>query len=89
LIIDVAYKDKKPPKKLQDNLKKMTINCVDMIELETSKVGFWRNAYKQKNLRSLLDDILLYTGIDQIYHNKSKIVSELMKLAKHRTEENL
>ena len=88
LLIDIAYNEKKPPKKLRESLKKMTINCVDVIELEISKVGFWGNPYKQRNLRALLDDILLYSGIDTIYDHKPKIVAELMKLARHRSENN-
>jgi type I restriction enzyme, R subunit len=86
LILDIAYHEKKIPEEQEEQLQKMTINSVDIIESEVSKVGFWGNAYKQRTLRSMLDDILLYSGIEQIYETKGKIVSELVKLAKHRFE---
>ena len=45
---------------------------------------FYDQYYEVELARPNLD-----TYLQDIYHNKSKIVSELMKLAKHRTEENL
>ena len=64
----------------------MTIDIVNVIALEISKVGFWGNPHKEKCLRALIDDILLYSKIPQFVDKKEQIVSDFMKLAKNRKE---
>lgn len=85
MLKEIAYKNKKISKESQDELKKIIIDVVDVITLEISKVGFWGNPHKQKNLRALMDDRLLYSGIDELIKNKDQLVADFMKLAKYRT----
>ena len=54
--------------------------------MEISKVGFWGNPHKEKCLRALIDDILLYSKIPQLVDKKEQIVTDFMKLAKNRKE---
>ncbi len=86
MLIDIAYKNQKMSKDLQDQLKKITIDIVNIISLEISKVGFWGNPHKEKCLRALIDDILLYSNIEQLVNKKEQIVTDFMKLAKNRKE---
>lgn len=86
---DIAYKDGKISKDTEEALKKIIVNIVDVISMEISKVGFWGNANKQKHLRALIDDILLYSGLEKLIEKKEQIVADFMKLAKHRKKEIL
>ena len=70
-----------------DAVKKVVINIVDITSLEISKIGFWGNAHKERYLRGLIDDVILYSGIEPLVDKKEQIVSEFMKLAKNRTKE--
>ena len=87
MLLDIAYAGKKPAAKDEDKTKKLIMDGVDAISLEISKVGFWGNAQKEKHLRAILDDMLLYSDIDPMVESKEKIVSDFMKLAKSRTDE--
>jgi type I restriction enzyme R subunit len=89
MLKETAFKDGELPKSLQEQTKKITIDIVNVIALETSKVGFWGNAQKEKHLRALIDDILLYSNIPQLIDEKEQIVTDFMKLARNRKEEIL
>jgi type I restriction enzyme R subunit len=89
MLKDIAFKEKKLPETIEEQVKKIIINIVDVIALEISKVGFWGNPYKEKHLRALIDDILLYSSISELTDNKERIVTDFMKLAKNRKEEIL
>lgn len=86
MLTEIAFKDKKPPENVHEQLKKITIDIVNVIALEISKVGFWGNPHKEKCLRALIDDILLYSKIQQLVDKKEQIVTDFMKLAKNRKE---
>lgn len=85
----VAFADEKLSKDAQEQLRKITVNTVDVIALEISKVGFWGNPHKEKHLRALIDDILLYSGIPELVNKKEQIVTDFMNLARNRKEEIL
>lgn len=87
MLTDISYEDKKIPSKNEDKIKKLVMDVVDAISIEISKVGFWGNAQKEKHLRAIIDDMLLYSDIDPLIDSKAKIVSDFMKLAKNRLEE--
>jgi type I restriction enzyme R subunit len=87
MLKDIAFKDEPPSKDLQEQMKKITIDIVNVIALEISKVGFWGNAHKEKRLRALIDDILLYSSIPQLIDKKEQVVTDFMKLAKNRKED--
>jgi len=87
MIKEISFKGEKVPKKDEEKIKKILINIVDIISLEVGKVGFWGNAHKEKRLRGLIDDNLLYSGIDALVEKKEQIVADFMKLAKNRTKE--
>lgn len=86
MLKDVSFKGQSLTKSEEESIKKTVINIVDVISLEISKVGFWGNAHKERNLRALIDDILLYSNINTLVEKKELIVTEFMKLAKNRTE---
>jgi len=87
MIKEISFKGEKVPKKDEEKIKKTLINIVDIISIEIEKVGFWGNAHKEKHLRGLIDDNLLYSGIDALVEKKEQIVVDFMKLAKNRTKE--
>jgi len=89
MLKDIAFKDKKTPKNIDEQMKKITVDIVNVIALEIGKVGFWGNAFKEKHLRALIDDILLYSNVPELVDNKEQIVTDFMKLAKNRREEIL
>ncbi len=89
LLKEIAFKNQKLSKEVEEQTKKITVNIVNVIALEISKVGFWGNAYKEKHLRALIDDILLYSNIPELTDRKEQIVTDFMKLAKNRREEIL
>jgi type I restriction enzyme R subunit len=86
MLNDIAFKDEKLSKDLQVQIRKITIDIVNVIALEISKVEFWGNPHKEKHLRALIDDILLYSNIPQLIGKKEQIVTDFMKLARNRKE---
>jgi type I restriction enzyme R subunit len=89
MLKDIAFKDRKPSKNVDEQMKKITLDIVNVIALEIGKVGFWGNAFKEKHLRALIDDILLYSNVTELVDKKEQIVTDFMKLAKNRKEEIL
>jgi type I restriction enzyme R subunit len=89
MLNDITFKDKKSRKDIDEQMKKITVDIVNVIGLEIGKVGFWGNAFKEKHLRALIDDILLYSNVPELIDKKEQIVMEFIKLAKNRKEEIL
>jgi hypothetical protein len=85
--VDISYQGEKIPEDEDVEIKKMIVNIVDAMALEITKVGFWGNAQKQKQLRGIIDDMILYSGVERAMGEKEKIVTDFMNLAKHRTKE--
>ena len=74
-------------KENEDALRNFIIKIVTEISKESSKVGFWGNAYKEKILRAHIDDMIIDSGIDGLYDKKDKIVTCFMQIAKNRNFE--
>jgi hypothetical protein len=87
MLKEIAFGGQAPGKGQGDAVKKAVINVVDVISIEIAKIGFWGNDAKEKHLRGLIDDILLYSGVDPLVEKKGQIVIEFMKLARNRTKE--
>ncbi len=87
MLKEIAFGGHKIEKGNDDVVKKVVTNAVDVISVEISKIGFWGNDAKQRYLRGLIDDILLYSGIDVLVEKKGQIVTEFMKLARNRAKE--
>ena len=87
LVVDITEGKKKYSEKQKQDIKTTTIKIVDTISDEISRVGFWDNPQKQKKLRRDVDDIIITSEIPELYDMKDKIVTDLIKLAKHRTKE--
>ena len=86
LLKDIALDGREFGKEIAEKVKQVVIDVVDVISVQISKVGFWGNAHKERYLRGLIDDALIYSGIDSLVDKKDQIVSEFMKLAKNRTK---
>ena len=89
LLLDILKKESKLTRKEKEEIKRIIVDIVEIIAIEINKVGFWQNPHKQKNLRALIDDMLLYSGIDCILTSKGEIVTNFIKLAKNREGEIL
>jgi hypothetical protein len=87
MLKEIAFQGQKIPERENETAKKIIISIVSVITIQISKVGFWGNPQKERQLRALIDDILLVSGIDAIVDKKAQIVSDFMKLAKNRTKE--
>lgn len=86
MLTEIAFENQNIPEDLQEQLKKITIDVVNIISSEIAKVGFWGNPHKEKMLRSLIDDRLLYSGVQPLIIKKEQIVTDFVKLAKNRKE---
>ncbi len=89
MLKDIAFGDTKPSPSVEEHMKKIIVDIVNVIALEIGKVGFWGNAFKEKHLRALMDDILLYSSVPELVGKKEQIVTDFMKLAKNRKEKIL
>lgn len=87
MIKEISFKGQKITKKQEEDIKKTIINIVDIIIVEVAKVGFWGNAHKEKHLRALIDDNILYSGIEELVEKKEQIKTDFMKLANNRRKE--
>lgn len=87
MVKEISFKGHKIPKNHEENIKKTIINIVDIMIFEIAKVGFWGNPHKEKHLRALIDDNLLYSGIDELVEKKEQIKTDFMKLANSRKKE--
>lgn len=65
-------------------IRNIVIKIVDEISDESSKVGFWGNPTKEKRLRANIDDMLIDSGIDELYDSKDVVVTCFIRLAKNR-----
>ena len=87
MVKEISFNGQKIPKNDEEKIKKTIINIVDIITIEIGKVGLWGNPHKEKHLRALIDDNILYSGIDALVDKKEQIKTDFMKLAKNRTKE--
>ncbi len=86
LLINRAFGDEKPDEEVRDQLKDVTGEIVSLICENIRLVDFWRKGKEQTNLRSEIDEQLLFTGIDKVIEAKEQIAADFMELArkKHR-----
>jgi type I restriction enzyme, R subunit len=89
LLKEISYKTENISKSDEKNIKNLIVDIVDMIRMEIGKIGFWNNPKKQKDLRAIIDDKILYSQIPTLIEHKDQLVSEFMKLAKNRMTEIL
>lgn len=87
LMLDIIKLDNDTLSEKNEIIKVIITQIVNEISKESSVVGFWNNPHRLKVLRSHIDDILIDSGIDEIYLKKEKIVTCFMKLAKNRRDE--
>ncbi|MDP3065464.1 MAG: DUF3387 domain-containing protein, partial [Methanobacteriaceae archaeon] len=87
LIIEILKLDDENLKEHNELITVIIIQIVNEISKESSIVGFWENSHRIKRLRSHIDDILIDSGIEELYLKKDKIVTCFMKLAKNRRDE--
>ena len=87
LILDIINLDNNTLKENKEFIESIIIQIVDEISKESSIIGFWTNPHRIKILRSHIDDVLIDSGIEEIYLKKDKIVICFMKLAKNRRDE--
>lgn len=86
LILDIVKLDTSL-KENKEVIQSIIIQIVDEMSKESSIIGFWNNPHRIKILRSHIDDILIDSGIEDLYLRKDKIVACFMKLAKNRRDE--
>lgn len=87
LILDILKFDDVALNENEELIKSIVIKTVNEISKEGLIVGFWSNPHRQKRLRSHIDDILIDSGIEELYIKKEKIINSFMKLAKNRRDE--
>lgn len=87
LLVDILYKDKKVSKENESILKELTIQIVNIIEDRIKNKHFWTSSLKKTELENEIDDKLIsYSNeIELLYNKKSKIKTEISKLAKNRS----
>lgn len=87
LLLDIIKLDNKALTEKNEFIQNIIMQIVDEISKESSIIGFWENPHRIKILRSHIDDVLIDSGIEELYLKKDKIVTCFMKLAKNRRDE--
>jgi type I restriction enzyme R subunit len=88
LLVVKAFKQKdKVPQDVKEQLKSVVKDIVAVISQTIKIVDFWHKGYEQESLKSEIDDMLLFSNIDEIIEVKEQITCDFMELAKRKHNE--
>lgn len=62
----------------------LVIRIVDELQKSIDVINFWKKSSRVRTLQGAVDDILEFSGIDEIKENHDKISTEILALAKKR-----
>jgi type I restriction enzyme R subunit len=83
-----AFKDGALSVKDKEALKELTVELVYLLQDAISKPNFWkRRAAETRKLQGEIDDMLDFSGIEEVVKLHSKLSVEIMNLAKRRHQE--
>ena len=88
IILQAFKKNFDQEEETKEKLKKVTIEIVDKLQDALNKPNFWKE--READIRKLtgeLDDILNFSGIEQLENEKDQLKSDIMQLAKRRHQE--
>ena len=87
LLVVKAFKQKdKVPQDVKEQLKCSKGYCCSY-KSTIKIVDFWHKGYEQESLKSEIDDMLLFSNIDEIIEVKEQITCDFMELAKRKHNE--
>tara|TARA_R110002073_G_scaffold312586_4_gene484122 strand:+ start:22684 stop:26031 length:3348 start_codon:yes stop_codon:yes gene_type:complete len=87
-IIFSAFKDESLKEEEKEALKALTIELVHLLQDAINKPNFWKGrAAEIRKLQGEIDDMLDFSGIEEVAKLHSKLSIEIMNLAKRRHQE--
>ncbi|OWZ84096.1 type I restriction endonuclease subunit R [Natranaerobius trueperi] len=71
----------------KENLKQVTREIVRTISENIKIVDFWQKGVEQDRLAAEIDDLLLFTNIDEVIETKEQLTVDFLELAKRKHNE--
>jgi type I restriction enzyme R subunit len=87
LIIQRAFKDAEVTGDTKEQVKTLTVEIMEKLSGTIDIIDFWRKGHEIKRVSGEVEELLLFTGIPEIYLKQEQIASDVMDLAKRRNEE--
>lgn len=87
LLVKVFKEKDKAPKEVKEQLKSVIKDIVAVIRRTIKIVDFWHKGYEQEMLKAEIDDMLLFSNIDEVIEVKEQITCDFMELAKRKHSE--
>lgn len=83
-IANQAFEQGKVPNDAIPKMKVLMEAIVDKLQQSIGSIDFWKNADKQKRMRSEIKTALTLTGIPELKEQRERLAVEIMGLAKNR-----
>ncbi|MDU5082734.1 HsdR family type I site-specific deoxyribonuclease [uncultured Tissierella sp.] len=88
LLLIKAFKEKdKVTEEIKEQLKIVVKDIVALIRRTIKIIDFWHKGYEQDMLKAEIDDMLLFSNIDEVIEVKEQITCDFMELAKRKHSE--
>ncbi len=87
LLVKVFKEKDKASEEVKEQLKSVIKDIVAVISRTIKIVDFWHKGYEQDMLKAEIDDMLLFTNIDEVIEVKEQITCDFMELAKRKHSE--
>jgi type I restriction enzyme R subunit len=87
LLVKVFKEKDKAPEEVKEQLKSVIKDIVAVIRRTIKIVDFWHKGYEQEMLKAEIDDMLLFSNIDEVIEVKEQITCDFMELAKRKHSE--
>jgi type I restriction enzyme R subunit len=88
LLLTKTFKEKDNiSEELKTQLKDVIKEIVAAIKINIDIVDFWRKGVEQDKLKAEIDDLLIFTGIDEVINKKEQLTCDFMDLAKNKHHE--
>ncbi|NQU24700.1 MAG: type I restriction endonuclease subunit R [Candidatus Nealsonbacteria bacterium] len=84
LIGQAAFGKAGIPPEHENRVKQLVGEVVGQLQSTIDIIDFWSNGPEVSNLKGVLSDLILLTGIDEVVANADKIVTDIAALAKVR-----
>lgn len=83
-LLKFGFDGRRPSTEIEEALKDVARAIVNELRGTVGIVNFWGNDFEVKKLRSRIDDILIFSGIDALAEASEKLVTEIVDLARNR-----
>lgn len=87
VILMLAFDGKPVDGEIRQTVAGLVEEIVEELQKTIDVVNFWKKQARVRKLEGIIEDILSFSGVDEIAHNHKRITTEILNLARKRHDD--